>query len=374
MTTGAVGLAARRAGADARDVTGKPSPSRARLMLIGGGADVRRLTAELLEGDSRFVIAGSSASADLGISAMKREEPDAVILDITEEAADGPVYVKALRAAFPRLPILFFTELRSGHTRLGLQVLEAGANDCLTRPANLRRLSPTMKDGLRTRLVGKLVALSRNFRAADAVAVIDRSNLPAREMAQQRPLVVTLCASTGGPKALGHVFSQIKAPVSVPILVVQHMSRLFTDMLSTSLNLRCPLEVVEATHGMQAKPGQVVLAPGDHHMVASRDGSGVVISLNQGPQENFCRPAADVLLRSLAEHFGSRAAAFVMTGLGSDGLRGAEQLVKAGGRVFAQDEATSVVWSMPGHVVRAGLAETVLPLPEIPIKLQSLVR
>jgi two-component system chemotaxis response regulator CheB len=151
----------------------------------------------------------------------------------------------------------------------------------------------------------------------------------------------------------------------VPLVIVQHMPPLFTKFLADRLDGQCQITVEEARPGLPLAPGTALIAPGDWHMVVERTPAGVVVRTHQGPQENSCRPAADVLFRSVAAVYGRRVLAVVLTGMGQDGLRGCEQIHEAGGQIVAQDQATSVVWGMPGFVAHSGLAGRVLPLDQI---------
>ncbi|WP_344614812.1 CheB methylesterase domain-containing protein, partial [Dactylosporangium salmoneum] len=177
--------------------------------------------------------------------------------------------------------------------------------------------------------------------------------------------VVAVGCSTGGPDALTAVVRALPASLPVPVVVVQHMPPVFTKMFADRLDRTAALTVVEATGDMVVRPGTVYIAPGDFHMEVVRRGTEVVTKLNTGPPENFCRPAVDVLFRSVARTYGGSTLAVVLTGMGQDGKRGAEQLRSAGAEIVAQDEATSVVWGMPGAVAQAGIAHAVLPLGEI---------
>lgn len=177
--------------------------------------------------------------------------------------------------------------------------------------------------------------------------------------------VVAIGLSTGGPNALAALLPELPADFPVPILIVQHMPRLFTGQLAARLAARCALEVREGHHGAAIGPGQAWIAPGDHHMTVVRGARAPRLRIFQGPPENSCRPAADPLFRSVARSFGARALAVVMTGMGQDGLRGCECIRRAGGQVVVQDEPSSVVWGMPGAVAAAGLAHKVLPLSQI---------
>jgi two-component system chemotaxis response regulator CheB len=175
--------------------------------------------------------------------------------------------------------------------------------------------------------------------------------------------IVAIAVSTGGPKALQDVIPTLPASLPVPIVLVQHMPPVFTGLLAERLDRISKVKVVEATNGMQLAAGTVYIAPGGQHMVLSKLQTGAVaVKLNEDPPENSCRPAADPLFRSVVSAYGANALGVVLTGMGYDGCKGAQALVDAGGEVIAQDEATSVVWGMPGAVVRAGLADAELPL------------
>jgi two-component system chemotaxis response regulator CheB len=157
----------------------------------------------------------------------------------------------------------------------------------------------------------------------------------------------------------------IPADFPVPIVIVQHMPPLFTRLLAERLSAKSNIPVHDGVAGVILQPGTAYIAPGDFHMTTVRDGSTVKLATHKGPPENSCRPAVDVLFRSVAESYGSKTLGLVMTGMGADGLRGAQAIHEAGGRIFAQDEQTSVVWGMPGFVAQAGLAEKILPLESI---------
>ena len=168
--------------------------------------------------------------------------------------------------------------------------------------------------------------------------------------------------STGGPNALAAIIPLLPADLPVPVVIVQHMPPMFTRLLSERLDQQSKLTVREAQGGEPLVPGTVYIAQGDYHLTVERRGTRVYTALNQNPQENSCRPAVDVLFRSVAEVYKSSAFGVILTGMGQDGLRGSEDIRREGGIVFAQDEESSVVWGMPGFVARAGLAERIVPL------------
>ncbi len=186
--------------------------------------------------------------------------------------------------------------------------------------------------------------------------------------------VVAIGVSTGGPNALAEILVPIPKDCPVPILIVQHMPPVFTKCLAERLSLTASIPIHEAQSGNVVVPGQVWIAPGDYHMLVEQKGTHVVLVTNQDPPENSCRPAADVLFRSIATVYGHAVLAVVLTGMGQDGMRGAEVVREAGGYVIAQDEASSVVWGMPGAVVHAGLAHSILPLSQISSEIMRKVR
>ncbi|WP_164984076.1 CheB methylesterase domain-containing protein, partial [Cellulomonas endophytica] len=178
-----------------------------------------------------------------------------------------------------------------------------------------------------------------------------------------RALVVG--SSTGGPEALSRLFSALTAPPPVPVLVVQHMPPVFTKQLAARLDRISPATIVEASDGMELRPGTVYIAPGDRHLELRQQGVTTLTQLTDGPAVSYCRPSVDVLFRSAVRTFGGQLLAVVLTGMGADGRTGCEDVVSAGGTVVVQDEPTSVVWGMPGAVATAGLAHRVVPLDEV---------
>ncbi|MDX2193592.1 MAG: CheB methylesterase domain-containing protein, partial [Gemmatimonadales bacterium] len=180
---------------------------------------------------------------------------------------------------------------------------------------------------------------------------------------------VCIGVSTGGPNALAALLPALPADLAVPIVIVQHMPPVFTRFLAERLAQRCPFPVTEAQDGEPARAGHAYIAPGDHHVVLEKRAGGAVLHLTQEPPENSCRPAVDVLFRSAAATWGAGTLAVVLTGMGSDGARGARTVHEAGGRVLVQDEASSVVWGMPGAVAATGSAERIVPLAELPAEI-----
>jgi two-component system chemotaxis response regulator CheB len=244
-----------------------------------------------------------------------------------------------------------------------LDALALGADDYVTKPSADGGLAGSLQQ-VREQLLPKVKALAARAQRGRSLFLPPPRTAPSLAP-RPRVNVVALGVSTGGPNALAALLPELPADLPVPVLIVQHMPALFTRLLADRLATKCALRVKEAEAGDAITPGRALLAPGDFHLTVARGPAGVQAQLSQGPPENSCRPAVDVLFRSVAAAYGPGALAVVMTGMGQDGLRGSECVREAGGRVLAQDEASSVVWGMPGFVTRAGLADRVLPLPEL---------
>jgi two-component system chemotaxis response regulator CheB len=232
-------------------------------------------------------------------------------------------------------------------------------------------------EAVRAELIPKIKSLaSRGRRFPDPVMSTVLAGTDARSQPrgpEARVDMVVIGVSTGGPDALTTVISALPQDFPVPIVIVQHMPPLFTALLAKRLDQKSNVSVSEARAGDRLEAGTVLIAPGDFHVRLHSDKYGVVALLDQGTPENYCRPAVDVLFRSTPEVFGASVLAVVLTGMGSDGARGAARIVEAGGSVIVQDAATSVVWGMPGAVVSAGLAAEVLPLGDIARAIQTRV-
>jgi two-component system chemotaxis response regulator CheB len=292
-----------------------------------------------------------------------------VTLDIEMPDMNGIECLKELRKTHPRLPIIMFSTLAERGAQATVEALTLGASDYVTKPAGPGDVGVAMQR-VREQLIPKIKSLCRAShplaRSPDQGPVFAAaSGLPPAPARRTAIDIVAIGVSTGGPNALAAIIPAIPGTMPVPIVLVQHMPPLFTKFLAERLNAQSELDVREACGGEELLPGTVYIAPGDYHLVVERRGVRIVTALTQAPPENWCRPSVDVLFRSVAQTYRSTVLAVVLTGMGHDGLRGCEDIARAGGSVFVQDEATSVVWGMPGFVARAGLAERVLPLADV---------
>jgi two-component system, chemotaxis family, protein-glutamate methylesterase/glutaminase len=340
---------------------------RINVLVVDDSVVIRRLVTTVLDEDPDITVVGTAASGRIAINKLAQVAPDCVTLDMEMPDLDGLGTLRELRRTHPRLPVIMFSTLTERGAGATLDALALGANDYVCKPANVGSV-PEAIASVRQQLVPKIKALCpptlgsapAAVRRAPAVPMPSRAVTPTGRID-----VLAIGSSTGGPDALTAVLPQLPASYPVPVVIVQHMPPVFTRMFAQRLDSKCALSVKEAEHGDLVVPGRVLIAPGDKHLELKRIGTSVVAQLTSAPPENFCRPAVDVLFRSVAQVYGGNALAVVLTGMGSDGARGAEVLRGAGAEVVAQDEATSVVWGMPGAVVGAGLAHRVLPLDRV---------
>ncbi|HEX2892593.1 MAG TPA: chemotaxis response regulator protein-glutamate methylesterase [Marmoricola sp.] len=338
------------------------------VLVVDDSVVIRRLVTDVLAGEPDIEVAGTAANGRIALAKIPQLNPDLVTLDIEMPEMDGLETLRRLRAAYPRLPVIMFSTLTERGATASLDALELGAQDYVTKPANLGSVQASMQ-AVRDQLAPKIRSLCvRRDVPATPVQVRPRPVAPAPASGARRglpPEVVLIGVSTGGPDALTTVLSALPGSLRVPVVVVQHMPRTFTRLLAERLDKKSALSVGEAVEGEPVVPGRVLLAPGDFHLRLRRTPAGVVTVLDQGTPENFCRPAVDVLFRSAVTAYGGRCLGVVLTGMGHDGTRGAQSIVDAGGEIIAQDERTSVVWGMPGAVTAAGLVTEVLPLPGV---------
>jgi two-component system chemotaxis response regulator CheB len=294
-------------------------------------------------------------------------------MDIEMPEMNGIEAVRAIRAGQggpgrSRVPIIMFSTLTERGATATLDALSAGANDYVTKPANVGSVAQSM-ESVREQLIPRIRALTGRpplpvtGRPAPPPAA---PRVPAPRGPRTAPAVLVIGSSTGGPEALAKVVPHLPATLPVPVLLTQHMPPVFTTQFAQRLDRLSALRVVEATDGTPLLPGTVHLAPGDRHLVVRATPRGPVTALTQDPPENFCRPAVDPLFRSAVAAYKGAVLAVVLTGMGSDGRAGAGDVRAAGGTVLVQDQATSVVWGMPGAISQAGYADEVLPLDRVP--------
>jgi two-component system chemotaxis response regulator CheB len=347
---------------------------RIRVLVVDDSVVIRRLVTRTLEQDPLIEVVGSASNGAIGLQRIPQLNPDVISLDIEMPEMDGIEMLRQVKRDYPHIRVIMFSTLTERGASKTLEALSLGADDYVTKVSNDSDLDKSM-----ARLQDELIPkIKQFFRASD----VSRTPVKQQENAgasvfksyaaraadcgiKQKPKVVVIGVSTGGPTALGAILPDLPANFPLPVLVVQHMPPLFTRLLAERLSASCKLKVEEAVQGQKVEVGKILIAPGDFHMKLSNNGDGAHICLDQSPRQNSCRPAVDALFTSTGEIFGGAALAVILTGMGQDGLHGVEILKAQGASVIAQDEATSVVWGMPGAIVNAGLADRILPLQEV---------
>jgi two-component system chemotaxis response regulator CheB len=338
-----------------------------RVMVVDDSVVVRKIVTDVLSADPDIEVVGTAVNGKVAVAKLEQLKPDLITMDIEMPEMNGIEAVRAIRALRNRVPIVMFSTLTDRGASATLDALSAGANDYVTKPANVGSVGQSM-DSVRQQLIPKIKGLTGRpvFLGTLPPAPVAPPRAAPRTGPGKKPAVLVIGSSTGGPEALARVLPQLPAALPVPILLVQHMPPVFTRQFAQRLDRLCALRVVEATDGVPLEPGTVHLAPGDHHLVVRASARGFTTALNQGPPENFCRPAVDPLFRSAVTAYDGAVLGVVLTGMGADGRNGAGEIRAHGGTVVVQDQATSVVWGMPGAVSQAGYADETLPLDRIP--------
>jgi two-component system chemotaxis response regulator CheB len=375
-------------------------PEPYRVMVVDDSAVIRGLLTRSLEGDPEVKVVASVANGQMAINTLQRQTIDVIVLDIEMPVLDGLSALPHLLAIDPNVKIVMASTLTAKNADISLRALKAGAADYIPKPSSTREL--TSADDFKRELTEKVKALGTAARRADprkagpVAAPLSPGSVPRpaglpgsgvtpttsytlapvvrpkpepqpisiRPMPDLRPEILAIGSSTGGPQALFEVLSHLK-DLKQPILITQHMPATFTTILAEHITRQCGIPCTEAKEGEAIVGGRAYVAPGDFHMLVVQKNGVNCLTLTKDPPENFCRPAVDPMLRSIVRAYGKRVLVTILTGMGHDGQRGSENVVQAGGAVVGQDEASSVVWGMPGAVANAGLCSAVLPLKEI---------
>lgn len=358
-----------------------PKEDAYRVMVVDDSAVIRGLLSRWLETDDAIRIVASANNGIAALRQMDRADPEIVVLDIEMPEMDGITAVPHLLERNPALGIIMASTLTTRNAEVSLKALAAGASDYLTKPSSTRDGDSVQlfRDELITKIkvLGSARRSRQGVRPPQAIARPVATKTPERRansagsspLALRRPgplpRVLAIGSSTGGPQALLEVFGYLRDSVKLPILITQHMPETFTRILAEHIGRAAGVDCREAEDGEPLCNDRVYVAPGGYHMIVDGVLGNAVVRINQDPPENFCRPSVDPLFRSLARLFGANVLATILTGMGQDGLEGSRDLVDAGGTIVGQDEASSVVWGMPGAVAKAGLCSAVLPLTEI---------
>ena len=364
---------------------------RIRVLVVDDAVVVRRMVSDVLAADPQIEVVGAAANGRIALQKIVQLTPDLITLDVEMPEMDGLETIVEIRKTWATLPVIMFSTLTERGGQATLEALTRGATDYVTKPANVgsvsiaqQRIRDELIPKIKTLCAGVLASAPAPAPAGGAARALTSSiaratpvtAVPVKLTAGTSPFapqIVAIGTSTGGPNALLEVIPKLPAQFPVPVVITQHMPPMFTRLLAERLSKLSRIPVREAAEGDVILPGTAWVAPGDHHLVLQRKDDQVVATLSQAPPENSCRPAVDVMLRSVVECYGGRALSVILTGMGQDGLRGSELVHDAGGMVLAQDEASSVVWGMPGFVARAGIAQAVLPIGDVAAAIVSRV-
>ena len=342
-----------------------------RVLIVDDSVIIRRIISEIVSSESSLEVAGTAANGKIALAKISHLNPDIVTLDMEMPVMNGIETLQEIRKMYPVLPVIMFSTLTERGAVATLEALAAGATDYVTKPSQTRSLKESVGQ-IKNTLIPKIKAVSskktgpRTTKVLNVTGFKKLQELRSRRLIRQSiPKIVAIGVSTGGPNALSKIMPLFPKDFPIPILIVQHMPPVFTKSLADRLNSISKITISEAKDNLEIKNSHAYIAPGNFHITVEKENFGYKIKTNQEPPENSCRPSADVLFRSVAKNFGASSVAVVLTGMGMDGLRGSEHIYEKGGRIIAQDKQSSVVWGMPGAVVKAGFANTVLPLNQI---------
>jgi two-component system, chemotaxis family, protein-glutamate methylesterase/glutaminase len=359
-------------------------------MVVDDSAVIRGLISRWVSSEPDMVVAASLRTGLDAVNQIDRINPDVALLDIEMPELDGISALPLLLAKKRNLIIIMASTLTRRNAEISFKALSLGASDYIPKPESTRE--PAAAETFRHDLIQKIRHLGAKVRRAvpaspspsvapvpgrprelsprPALAPVASPPIIRRAFSTQAPRALLIGSSTGGPQALMTLVTELGAVIDrFPVLITQHMPPTFTTILAEHLARSSHRPAREAVDGEIVKAGHIYLAPGGRHMRVARSGTDVVIALDDGPPVNFCKPAVDPLFTSAINVWQGGVLAVVLTGMGSDGMRGGKEIVAAGGSVIAQDEASSVVWGMPGAAAHAGICAAILPLNQIAPKL-----
>ncbi len=350
-------------------------------MVVDDSAVIRGMLTRIIESEGGIKVVASAQNGEVALKLYDDFKPDVVIMDIEMPVMDGITALTHLIKKHPKAKVVMCSTLSLENAEISLKAMAIGAVDYIPKPTSTTEInkSSDFRNGI-IQLVqsfGKTPPATphRQTEATHKTAPKSHFALPSANatftlkpapLPTWKPRILAVGSSTGGPQALFEFFKPLKGIKNIPIVVTQHMPATFTALLAQHITTNTGIDCVEAAEGMPLLPGRIHLAKGGLHMLIKKNDAGAaVLTLNDGAPENFCKPAVDPMLRSLISYYGRDILTVILTGMGSDGMLGAQDITTAGGFVAAQDQASSVVWGMPGAVAMAGLCYTVLPIKEI---------
>lgn len=358
-----------------------PSDDAVRVMVVDDSAVIRGLITRILDADPRLRVVASVSDGQRAVDRVATTEIDVIILDIEMPVMDGLTALPHILKADPDVKILMASTLTLRNADISMKAMRLGATDYIPKPEASSNINS--RDDFGRNLLEKVRSLgqarrrartSRGAPSAVPTAGKPKPSITLRPSSRVKPRIIAIGSSTGGPQALFTFLGALTKEVKQPIVITQHMPPKFTTILAQHIGQNTGWPTAEATDGMSVEDGTIYVAPGDFHMIAEAKGGSTILRLTSEPPENFCRPAVDPMLRSLSAIYGPAILTVILTGMGHDGMKGAQCVVDNGGTVVAQDEASSVVWGMPGAVATNGLCSAVLPLDELAPHVAMLAR
>lgn len=339
-----------------------------RVLIVDDSAVVRGLLARVIESDPEIKLAGTAMHGQAALATLQKQPVDVVVLDVEMPVMDGLTALAEIQKHHPGVKVIMASGLTYDGAETTVRALALGAAGCIAKPTGT-----SMSDSINQvakELIPLVKALGASKKSALPPAIQGRMSGLLPPTAPRRnscvpPNLLIIGTSTGGPQALRVVLTALPSDFPLPILIVQHMPPLFTPMLAKHIAQDTRRPCVEGSQHAVIEPGHTYVAPGDYHMEVTKRGDRMCLVLNQNPPEHYCRPSVNPLFRTAAEWYGAGVLAVMLTGMGEDGIEGSHDVIQRGGTLIAQDEASSVVWGMPGAVVRAGLAHEILPLTSV---------
>ena len=339
-----------------------------RVLVVDDSAFIRHTLAKRLEAHPDITLVGKARDGVEALDQIKTHRPDVVTLDVEMPRMDGLTALRRIMAECPTRVIMLSAFTQQG-ARATIQALMRGAVDFVPKPDTTADMQSVIRELITKIKVAAITPASSRIPAHPTQPLAQTRKLEPQALRRGDPIVI-IGSSTGGPRALQQVLSDLPTDLCAALVMVQHMPPSFTRALAQRLNDNSPITVREAADGDRLARGLALLAPGNYHLQINGRRQ---VNLNQEPRRNGVRPAVDISMESAAEHHGDAAIGVVLTGMGTDGTSGARRIKAVGGRVIAQDQTTSAVYGMPRSVIEAGLADLVVPLPEVASTLLELI-
>jgi len=375
------------------------------ILVVDDTVTYRQILSKLVGEIKDTQLVGTASNGKIALSKIKIKDVDLVLLDMYMPVMNGLETLQSIKKEYPHIEVIMLSAFEKGNANLTMQALEKGALDFITKPSEdsvekniaklrsalipLMSLVKTRKFSRKARKLSLSQSKSESIREPNRIqakpihelktstekSIVKKQTIPQQKIRTiSRIDVVALGVSTGGPNALLQLIPHLEKDFSVPILAVQHMPPMFTASLAERLDKQSQIKICEAGDGQRVESGVMYIAPGGRHMVVKKSVGGYNVNLIDTPPVNSCRPAVDVLFRSVLNVYGGNVLTVIMTGMGNDGAAGVSAIRRKGGYSIIQDEASSVVWGMPGAVAKSDNADETIALNKLATRIQEIVK